>query len=202
MAIAEQSSQPEKVSSLRSLIQPVSVSLSGLLSGNPNRFDGKWVYLNQDRAMEFSYQRTLTSAAAPSWHIALMQGQPPDVVLNLWDPPEEQPGTSASAESSASLESPENQSRALTPLLPVASSLESWVGPWEGSFWLRKNGRDTPIRERFVLFSSGDGDGVTHVSGGGTNTYGRFVLNGTVDAEQKLVLSRAYGATIYFYIYF
>ena len=99
--------------------------------------------------------------------------------------------TTTTAASAAAVTAP----AANTPNFAV--DLTSWFGSWEGHFVLRRNGKDTEIRERFVLQPSSaehsPEDDVIRVAGGGTNTYGRFQLYGTFNtATQALDCERAY----------
>ena len=77
------------------------------------------------------------------------------------------------------------------------ADLTDWSGSWEGFFILRRNGRDTEVRERFILHPSSKEerfqDKTLKVVGGGTNTYGRFQLYGKLNTETKeLECERSY----------
>jgi len=110
-----------------------------------------------------------------------MRGASTIDVLDLWDPPDPTDGSDP-AVAGFQLQAP-----------PPPSSLPppEWAGAWEGHFILRKNGRDTEVRERLYLEIANGGDPHA-VTGGGTNPYGRFMLTGTVNCEGLIECNRAY----------
>ena len=180
----------------------------------PVKVKGTWAYARSTAMgakgveLPFSYERT--RAATPA-----------DVHVKVPDQkkkkkaPQRHPATDAAkAASAANAALKADADRAVEEALEAAdagrsSPREPWEGFYEGSFVLRRHGRDAPVAESFALWRASeewtaceDGNAffdkeatALHTARGvGINSYGKFHLRGAVFDDGRLRLERSYAA--------
>ena len=188
------------------------VQLAGDLDtdATPVKVKGTWAYARSTAMgakgveLPFSYERT--RAATPA-----------DVYVKVPEQkkkkkaPQRHPATDAAkAASAANAALKADADRAVEQALEAADAgrsapREPWEGFYEGSFVLRRHGRDAPVAESFALWRASeewtaceDGNAffdkeatALHTARGvGINSYGKFHLRGAVFDDGRLRLER------------
>ena len=187
------------------------VQLAGDLAAP--HYEGTWAYARSTTMgqkgveLPFSYERV--RAATPA-----------DVRVKVQEKkkkkaPQRHPATPAAAAAKASNAALKaDADAAVERALEAADSerdspREPWEGFYEGSFVLRRHGRDAPVAESFALWKASDewsscedgnaffdkeAEPVFTARGVGINAYGKYHLRGAVFADGRLRLERSYAA--------